>query len=645
MTEYQTVYKTDDGAEIPVLRFDAAVIGSGAAGFNALDTLASLGAKNIALFTENREMGTSRNTGSDKQTYYKLSLADEEDSVAEMTRTLFAGEGVNGDTALCEAAGSVRAFMKLCELGVGFPTNEFGQYVGYKTDHDPRTRATSAGPLTSRYMTEALEKRVDERGLTVMEGYVVFRLITADGHVRGFLCWNEKEATERHHGLTVVLCPNIILCTGGPAGCYDASVYPVSQWGMSGMALAAGARGANLSEWQYGLASVDFRWNVSGTYQQVLPRYISVDEDGVEREFLPDYFASPEEALNNVFLKGYQWPFDAAKAHGSTMIDMIVYHESVTLGRKVYLDFTREPKGLERGFKGLSEEARQYLKNSHATQKTPIERLARMNPLAIDLYASHGIDLTAEPLRIAVCAQHHNGGLAVDANWETSLTGLFAAGEAAGNFGVHRPGGSALNATQVGSFRAASEIARRGDFTMTARENKASDQAARAAVDAAWATVCASNGPESNLPELRESAQQTFSRIAAQLRDIPAMKAYAAGLADTQRALRWMHPAELRWYFKISDMLETQKALISAMTVAAETFGSRGSALVLDPAGDTLPGVLSAYAFRPTRPTENLVLVTELGEDGYRSFTEPVRPIPEVDNWFENVWKRYRKRQ
>ena len=47
----------------------------------------------------------------------------------------------------------------------------------------------------------------------------------------------------------------------------------------------------NLTESQYGLASVKFRWNLSGTYQQVLPRYYSTAADGSdEREFLSDYF-------------------------------------------------------------------------------------------------------------------------------------------------------------------------------------------------------------------------------------------------------------------------------------------------------------------------------------------------------------------
>jgi len=35
-----------------------------------------------------------------------------------------------------------------------------------------------------------------------------------------------------------------------------------------------------------------------------------------------------------------------------------------------------------------------------------------MNQPAIDLFKDHGIDITKEPLEIAVCSQHNNGGLA-----------------------------------------------------------------------------------------------------------------------------------------------------------------------------------------------------------------------------------------
>ena len=71
-------------------RYNTLIIGSGCAGFNAADRLFSLGVKDVAIITEGINMGTSRNTGSDKQTYYKLSLCgDEGDSVRELAKTLY----------------------------------------------------------------------------------------------------------------------------------------------------------------------------------------------------------------------------------------------------------------------------------------------------------------------------------------------------------------------------------------------------------------------------------------------------------------------------------------------------------------------------------------------------------------------------
>lgn len=92
-------------------QFNTIVVGSGAAGLNAALRLYELGQKSVAIVTEGLRMGTSRNTGSDKQTYYKLSLSGEDaDSVQQMAQTLFDGGCVDGDIALAEAAGSARAF-------------------------------------------------------------------------------------------------------------------------------------------------------------------------------------------------------------------------------------------------------------------------------------------------------------------------------------------------------------------------------------------------------------------------------------------------------------------------------------------------------------------------------------------------------
>ena len=81
------------------------IIGSGAAGFQAALRLYQNGERDLAIITENIKSGTSRNTGSDKQTYYKLTLSgNDADSVRNMAEDLFAGQCVDGDQALCEAA-------------------------------------------------------------------------------------------------------------------------------------------------------------------------------------------------------------------------------------------------------------------------------------------------------------------------------------------------------------------------------------------------------------------------------------------------------------------------------------------------------------------------------------------------------------
>lgn len=214
-----------------VYRCNTAVVGSGAAGFNAADRLWQLGQHDIVLVTENRVGGTSRNTGSDKQTYYKLTLSGgDPDSVREMADTLFAGRCVDGDIALCEAALSTQCFLKLVELGVPFPRNRYGEYIGYKTDHDPRRRATSVGPYTSKQMTECLEAAVQAKGVPMLDKTQVIKILADGGTVCGLLCLNTAAQNDADR-FTLIRCKNVIWATGGPAGMYADSVYPFSQYG------------------------------------------------------------------------------------------------------------------------------------------------------------------------------------------------------------------------------------------------------------------------------------------------------------------------------------------------------------------------------------------------------------------------------
>ena len=602
-----------------VYSYDAVVVGSGAAGYQAA---IQIHGKTVAMVTEGVQTGTSRNTGSDKQTYYKLSLAgNAPDSVEQMAADLFAGGAVDGDNALCEAALSARCFLHLCELGVEFPTNGYGEYVGYQTDHDTRGRATSAGPLTSKYMTEALERQAKLQSIPVYDGLYAVEILKDDTGVCGLL--TIRKATGEY---VAFRCGQVILATGGPAGIYARTVYPVGHTGSTGLALAAGAAAQNLTEWQNGLASVSPRWNVSGTYMQVLPRIYSVDENGTEHDILQTHFENIYEALSLLFCKGYQWPFDVRRAErGSSQIDLLVHGEALQ-NRRVYLDYRRNPvENLD--FTELSDEAYAYLKQADACFGTPIERLLKMNAPAVELYRSKGVDLAKEPLEIALCAQHHNGGIAVDAWWQTTVSGLYAVGECAGTHGVARPGGSALNAGQVGGLRAAQRISAAG---RSLPQEAAFSAILRKTVEKHLAFSDEIKQNRDTAQECIQRARRRMSDCAAAVRELPQMQAALAAATEDLQHLG----GSLAACYALRDLLLTQQAVLTAMVDFCQTAGhSRGSAIYRQK-GSTLP-----YGTNCLDRIQTVAL-----QNGQWQITwRPVRPIPKRSDVFETVWRQYRE--
>lgn len=638
------------GGNCRTVTVHTAIVGSGAAGYNAALRLREYGVEDVAIFTEGVNMGTSRNTGSDKQTYYKLNLCgDFADSPRAMAEDLFRGKCVDGDIAYAEAALSVPCFIHLAQLGVPFPVNRYGEYVGYKTDHDPRARATSAGPLTSKLMTEFLEKAVAREQIPVYDGYAVISVIKKGEEAIGLLCLDINHADEAENRFVLVHAGNIILATGGPAGIFADTVYPCGHSGSSGVAFEAGVRGKNLTEWQFGLASTSPRWNVSGTYMQVLPRFVSVDPDGTEHEFLTEYFPTAEKCLSMVFKKGYEWPFDCRKVmDGSSIIDLLVYRERVLLGRRVYLDFRSNPYGMDDlPYAELQPEAREYLENARACFGTPIERLMHMNAPAVELYRSKGVDITKEMLEIALCAQHNNGGLDINMWWQTNVPHLFAAGEVAGSHGVYRPGGSALNAGQAGSMRAAQYIARHGKPSPLSEE-----EFARAAADTLRyheSLVAALLSDHDTVTEMTRCATARMTECGGALRNPEAIREAlhrtAEDFASFARLARITSPAGLFRAYRLRDALLSQQMYLSAMLDYAEQGGkSRGSALYTDVAGQCPDGFDDTFRFRLDDGTLDTAVqtVTFTGEGCVPAWRE-VRPLPEGGGFFENVWREYRE--
>jgi len=607
--------------------YDVLIVGSGAAGFNAAVHLYDLGIKNIAIVTEHLNAGTSRNTGSDKQTYYKLSVAgNTSDSPIKMAKTLFAGGGMDGDIALCESAHSLQEFFHLVNLGVQFPFNSFGEFVGYKTDHDPCQRGSSIGPYTSKKMTEVLEADAKRKNIEIIDNNKIVDLLIDDNNIVGVVGKNNKNSK-----LNCLLAENVIFATGGPAVIYKETVYPKSQVGCSGVLARNGVGFVNLQEWQYGIGSTKFRWNLSGSFQQVIPSYISIDEKGKKHNFLENYFKNISDLADNIFKKGYQWPFDSRKLKsGSSIIDLAVYTEKNVHNRKVYLDFTKNPKFKNSKFNinNLNPETADYLKKSNAMGNTPVQRLKKLNVQAYDLYKKHNIDLKKDLLEINVLPQHNNGGVHVNKWWESNIKHLFVIGECAGTHGVYRPGGAALNSGQVGGFRAAYFIKNNyiGNKNIKAVNNLIKEKIKNS-------EKLDDTETKKNLLELQNNNLKYLSCV----RNILEIKNYLQKL----NKLNFINSYD-KVAVKYNEVLILSKLFCKSVLCYNKKYGneSRGSYILVDDKNLKI----NIKKVRIQKNQEEYKLSVCLKNKTIKTKFKKVNPIPDNrELWFEKVWFDFNK--
>jgi succinate dehydrogenase/fumarate reductase flavoprotein subunit len=268
------------------------------------------------------------------------------------------------------------------------------------------------------------------------------------------------------------------------------------------------------------------------------------------------------------------------------------------------------------------------------------------------LYEDHGIHIVAEPLEIAVCAQHNNGGLAGNIWWESeNVKHLFPIGEVNGSHGVCRPGGSALNSGQVAGFRCAEYIAAKytditldeAAFTKTAT--------ASAAELSAWIDKAAS--ASTDWEKTRLELQHRMTVAGAHVRSESQLHTAVAEAWEQYNKLMAQGCSYTDKDGKVEAVRNIQLCLAHAVYLEAtlqavvDGVGSRGSALVVDESGSEIPGLGREWNFIPENSEyRDKVLENILGNGGHvTSSWQPVRDLPICDGWFENVWADYREKR
>ncbi len=493
------------------------------------------------------------------------------------------------DLAQILARNSGEAFEYLDKLGVPFAKSEEGKADQFRTDGSDYARACYTGPYTASDIEIALIEEVVMRydRIEIVDNFMIVDLITSGDRVIG--AWGLREVDNEKwldDNIALFRAKAVILATGGAGGAYKFNVFPQ---GMTGdgyaMAYRAGAELVNMELIQIGLSSLETELACSGSMLRAVPRILN--DEG--REFLRDYLppdVSRVEIFNLIFAKGSSWPVSYEQP--TKTIDIAIYKE-IMAGRRVYFDYSDNPRGFRLGlldddlYKRYMEEIVLEI-GLEFRERNPLFRLMEINPTLVEWLKGRGIDLSIiGNLEVVPAIQHFLGGVKIRERANTTLRGLYAAGECAGGqHGANRPGGNSLLDCQVFGKIAGRESA------LEAKSLKEFEPLPQEQIEMIYNRVKslleASEGEEAT--EVREKLREILYRTASIVRT-------QEGLAEGLEALEHLKTKGLsvddkglNYALETINLLEVGKMIMRAAKMRNE---SRGAHLMFASDRDNIP--------------------------------------------------------
>ena len=316
-------------------------------------------------------------------------LGPDDEPALHAADTVAAGDGLC-DAAIVDrfARAAPEAIRKLARLGVRFDRKPDGGFaLGLEAAHSRSRIAHVGGDSAGRELMRALVAAARATAsVTILEGFEARRLLVEDNTVRGLIAVGPS-------GPALFATDRVVIATGGIGGLYAESTNPLGSFGQ-GLALAARA-GAALADMEF----VQFHPTALDVSLRPMPLVseavrgegaVLVDERG--QRFMADV-RGEELAPRDVVARAI-WRLRAS-------------------GGRAFLD---------------------------ATSAIGDKFEARFPTIAAACRAAR-IDPTREPIPVRPAQHYHMGGIAVDAEGRSSVSGLWACGEAASS-GLH--GGNRL---------------------------------------------------------------------------------------------------------------------------------------------------------------------------------------------------------
>ncbi|MBO4222492.1 L-aspartate oxidase [Bradyrhizobium neotropicale] len=297
--------------------------------------------------------------------------------------TLHLQDTIAAGAGLCdeEAAGRIvdaapAAVERLARLGVGFDRRPDGSWqLGLEAAHSRKRIVHATGDGTGREIMRALIAAVRRcPSITLIEGFEARQLIVEDNAIKGVLAANDR-------GSFVIPTNRVVLATGGIGGLFQDSTNPLGCFGQ-GLALAARA-GAVLSDLEF-------------------------------IQFHPTAFDGPSRPMPLLT--------EAIRGDGAILID--------ETGQR----FMANEPGAELAPRDIVARAvwRRRAEGHRVlldARQHPGKNFAQRYPVISAFCKMAGIDPADDPIPVRPAAHYHMGGVAVDSEGRSTVTGLWACGE------------------------------------------------------------------------------------------------------------------------------------------------------------------------------------------------------------------------
>lgn len=320
---------------------------------------------------------------------------------------------------IADEAEDAMHYLESC--GMEFSKSESGKYNGYRACFS--TKARSHISINHfKPLVKALREKLQSENITQINNLSVTNLIINNGQCFGAFAINNKNE------MYLIEAKAVVLATGGASTLFKHNMYPSDITG-DGYAVAYRA-GAKLSNMEFLQAGIGLAYPVVNLFGnqlwEAMPKLTNIHGD----EFVRKYSLYKVEEVTEA--KSKHFPFSVRDI--SRYIEISIQKEVIqgfpTPRGNVYLDF------LDTDFEKLLNDQTSNFRN--------------MWPFTYKRFSELGIDLYKDKIEVACFAHAVNGGVLIDENAESSIIGLFAAGEvAAGPHGADRLGGNMSVTSQV----------------------------------------------------------------------------------------------------------------------------------------------------------------------------------------------------